>query len=207
VRRSADVDGVAFQRFEIVQNIAAVRSASYTAECASSAFHSKPAACTARDNTVCPNARPPRVAVSKHENGWNGLRLWPVRRTAALRNPRSKWALWPTRIARWQPPALIAARTGLKIRSSAARSGRAPRKGWSGSMPLTSSALGSMFEPGNASTWVETTGSGTSQPSPSMPTTTAAISSNASCSASKPPVSTSTTTGRNPRKRVAIRAA
>ena len=33
---------------------AAVRSASYTAECASSLFQSNPAACTARASTVCP---------------------------------------------------------------------------------------------------------------------------------------------------------
>src|SRR6185437_1814753 len=43
-----------FQRLTIAQNSAAVRSASYTAEWASLGFHSKPAACTARESTVCP---------------------------------------------------------------------------------------------------------------------------------------------------------
>ena len=33
--------------------------------------------------------------MSKLENGWNGLRLSPVRSTAAFRNCRSKNELWP----------------------------------------------------------------------------------------------------------------
>ena len=40
--------------FATLQNNAAVFSASYTAECASSPFQSMPAACTARASTVCP---------------------------------------------------------------------------------------------------------------------------------------------------------
>ena len=42
------------QALTILQNNCAVRSASYTAECASSLFQSMPAACTARASTVCP---------------------------------------------------------------------------------------------------------------------------------------------------------
>ncbi len=52
------------------------------------------------------------VTVSNTLKGWNGLRLCWVRATAALRKFRSKCALWPTRIARWQPCFFMAARTG-----------------------------------------------------------------------------------------------
>ena len=46
----------------------------------------------ARARTVWPSATPARVAVSKHEKGWNGLRFRPVRATAAFRNARSNAA-------------------------------------------------------------------------------------------------------------------
>lgn len=42
------------QELTILQNSSAVRSVSYTAECASFGSHSKPAACTARASTVWP---------------------------------------------------------------------------------------------------------------------------------------------------------
>jgi hypothetical protein len=51
------------------QNTSAVISASYAAECADLSSNSRPAAFTARDNTVCPKATPQSVAVSKLENG------------------------------------------------------------------------------------------------------------------------------------------
>ena len=53
---------------------------------------------------------PANVTVSKVLKGWNGLRLCATRATAALRNDRSKGALCPTRIARWQPAARAAAK-------------------------------------------------------------------------------------------------
>jgi hypothetical protein len=74
-------------------------------------------------------------------------------------------------------------------------------------MPVISIERGSSSEPGNGSTCVDTTGSGYTKPSSFMRTTTAAISSNAWRSQSKPPVSTSMMTGRKPRKRSAMRGA
>ncbi len=136
--------------------------------------------------------------------GWNGLRLWPLRATAALMKFRSKWALWPTRIARWQPCRLTAARTWLNTWPSASRSGRARRKGWSRSMPVTSSDLGSISVPGAGMKCAQAVCPGTNRPCSSSSIGTAAISSSACRFQSKPPVSTSTTTGRNPRKRRAI---
>src|SRR5690554_6013211 len=89
-----------FQRLTMVQKRAAVCCVSYTAECASDSFHSRPADCTARDSTVWPYARPASVAVSKELNGWKGLRLKSVRAIAALMNDMSKNALWATTMAR-----------------------------------------------------------------------------------------------------------
>ena len=109
--------------------MSAVRSASYFAECASLESQSRPQTCAAFASTVCPNAAPASVAVSKHENGWNGLRLMSARATAALRNPRSNAALCPTSTARRQSTALIAARTSVNIRPSASFSGSAGRSG------------------------------------------------------------------------------
>ena len=60
--------------------------------------------------------------VSKQLNGWNGLRFMSRRATAALRKPRSKLLLWPTRIARLQPLAFRALRTPRKISVRAASS-------------------------------------------------------------------------------------
>ena len=40
-----------------------------------------------------PAGAPANVAVSKHENGWNGFRFTSARVTAAFRNPRSNAAL------------------------------------------------------------------------------------------------------------------
>src|SRR3569833_4779597 len=88
------------QRLTMWQKRSAVRSASYSAECASPCFHSSPAACAARANTVWPKARPPSVAVSKVLKGRKGLRLMPLRVTAALMKARSKEGLWPSRMAR-----------------------------------------------------------------------------------------------------------
>src|SRR3569623_1970534 len=98
-------------RLTMRQNSSAVRSASYTAECASPWFHARPAAWAARASTVWPKARPPRVAVSKVLNGWKGLRLMPVRAAAALMKARSNEGLWPSRIARVQ----LASRTARRI--------------------------------------------------------------------------------------------
>ena len=68
--------------------------------------------------------------MSKAVKGWKGLRLAPLRRTAAFTNPRSKEGLCPTSTARLHPFLLSARRTGLKTCSSASFSGRAKRKGW-----------------------------------------------------------------------------
>jgi hypothetical protein len=63
-----------FQRLTISQNSSAVRSVSYSAECACVPSNSIPAVMQAFDNTVCPSARPLSAAVSKVTNGWKGLR-------------------------------------------------------------------------------------------------------------------------------------
>src|SRR5690625_375316 len=204
-RCTRSLSASSFQRLTIRQNSCAVRSASYTAECASWLSKSSPAAVAALLSTVWPRASPPSDTVSKQLKGWNGLRLWLQRRTAALMNDRSKAALCPTRMARWQFAARTALRTAAKTRFSASRSGRAPRNGLSGSMPVISSERGSIRAPSNASTCVDTTASGCTRPSSSMRMGNAAISSSALRSGSKPPVSTSTTTGRNPRKRSTMR--
>ena len=136
------------------------------------------------------------VTVSNTLNGWNGLRLCSIRATAALRKLRSKWALWPTRIARWQPCFFTAARIGTKIASSPVRSSTSPRSGWPILMPVTSSDFGSTVVPGAGAMCACATSPDTKRPSPSSSIGTAAISSSAFLFQSKPPVSTSTTTGR-----------
>ncbi|MOA35241.1 hypothetical protein D3C78_1566800 [compost metagenome] len=90
--------------------------------------------------------------MSKLENGWNGLRFRSLRVTAALRKPRSKLLLWPTRIARLQPLALSALRTPRKMSVSALSSLTAMRSGWSSLMPVNSSAAASILAPSNGST-------------------------------------------------------
>jgi hypothetical protein len=80
-------------------------------------------------STVCPNAAPASVAVSKLEKGWNGQRFTALRSTAAFRKDRSNHELWPTRIARLQPALCMPARTSLKMRCSASRSSIAGRNG------------------------------------------------------------------------------
>ena len=139
---------------------------------------------------------PAIVTVSNTLNGWNGLRLCCTRLTAALRKLRSKCALWPTRIARWQPCRFAAARTGANTLSRPSRSGTAPRSGWSTLMPVISSDFGSMLVPGAGSMCALTTSPGTKRPCSSSSIGTAAISSSACLFQSKPPVSTSTTTGK-----------
>ena len=136
------------------------------------------------------------VTVSNTLNGWNGLRLCCTRATAALRKFRSKCALCPTRIARWQPCRLTAARTGTNTLSSPVRSSTAKRSGCPSLMPVTSSDFGSTLVPGAGSRCACATSPGTKRPSASSSIGTAAISSSAWRFQSKPPVSTSTTTGR-----------
>ncbi|MNC62301.1 hypothetical protein D3C75_1123130 [compost metagenome] len=90
--------------------------------------------------------------MSKLENGWNGLRFISWRATAALRKPRSKLLLWPTRIARLQPLAFSALRTPRKISVRADSSLTAMRSGWSSLIPVNSRAACSMLAPSNGST-------------------------------------------------------
>ena len=162
------------------QNTSAVLSQSYFAEWASSLSKEIPAAWQARARTVCPNARPHSVAVSNAENGWNGFLLMPHRREASFRNAWSKEALCATIMAREQPVRLISARIALKESVSASFSGTAIRKGWSGSMPVNSSAEGSIFEPANGSMLKNIRSPGTRSPSSFICGITIALSSNAS---------------------------
>ena len=111
-----------------------------------------PAASQALASTVCPYTRPARVAVSKLEKGWNGLRLMSARSLAALRKPWSKKLLCPTSTARLQPCAFTALRTGSNTPLSAVISPTAPRSGLLGSMPVKSSAACSILAPGKGST-------------------------------------------------------
>src|SRR5690606_17963043 len=124
-----------------------------------------------------------------------------VRSTAALRKPRSKKALWPTSTARLQPADFTALRTCLKISVRAWLSLTAIRSGWSSLMPVNSSAAGSTLAPSKGSIRKKCVWSGYTCPSSSIRIGVAAISSRASVRELKPPVSTSTTTGRKPRKR------
>jgi len=71
-------------------------------------------------------------------------------------------------------------------------------------MPVRSSERGSSSAPGKGATWACRVAPGASDPFSSMRRGMAAISSSAWRLQSKPPVSTSTTTGRKPRKRVAM---
>src|SRR5699024_6353120 len=73
-----------FQRLTISQNSTAVRSVSYSAECAWVLSKSMPAVWQAFDNTVCPSASPASAAVSKVAKGWNGLRFSEARSAAAI---------------------------------------------------------------------------------------------------------------------------
>ena len=68
-------------------------------------------------------------------------------------------------------------------------------------MRLNSSAFGSMWAPGNGSTWQDRVSRRPHLPASSRSSRTTAISSRASVSGWNPPVSTSTTTGRKPRNR------
>ncbi|MNP56170.1 hypothetical protein D3C76_1508760 [compost metagenome] len=85
------------------------------------------------------------------------MRLRPVRLTAAFRKPRSKLLLWPTRMARLQPLALIDLRRPRKISVSACSSLTAMRSGWSSLIPVNSRAACSILAPSKGSTrkkWV-----------------------------------------------------
>src|SRR5690554_4212258 len=124
-----------------------------------------------------------------------------ARKAAANTKLWSKVALWPTRTARLQSWAFTALRIGENISLRPSRSGTASRSGFQGSMPVKSRADCSRLAPSKGSiccTWVSPR---RSKPSSSMVSMTAAISSRASRSGLKPAVSTSTTTGRKPRKR------
>ena len=124
------------------------------------------------------------------------------RRLGRCRPARNLCCQWNR--ARLQRLIFTSLRVTLKNSSIAFGSGTAMRSGLNGLMPFTSSDLGSILALGKGSMcqlkvrWRE------SSPFSSMRSITAATSSNASLRQSKPPVSTSTTTGRKPRKRPAI---
>src|SRR5690606_4382588 len=127
-----------------------------------------------------------------------------LRAIAARRKPWSKCELWPTNTARLQPCSFTSRRMVWNMLVKASISNSASRSGSNGSIPVKSSASFCRLAPSKGWMLALMLSCGCSRPCSSIRRVTMAISSSASVSALKPPVSTSTTTGKKPRKRRAM---
>ena len=82
-----------------MQKTLAVISESYEAEWARSFSYSNPNSLAILARTVWPVKIPPMETVSKTEKGWKGDLLILFLLIDSFKKLKSKWALWPTKIA------------------------------------------------------------------------------------------------------------